>query len=95
MNANERAALAIIKRIARAGMLILAEHAQLAMGDDRVNEADIECALRSASACAYQPEDDKADWRVFGGADLDDRSLVCCVNITDEDTLVVVVTVYR
>lgn len=95
MNAAERMAFATIRRLARKDMIVIGEHAAVEMRADGVVYADVVNALLGAKACAGQPEEEKADWRVFGGVDHDDRSLVCCVNITDEATLVVVVTVYR
>lgn len=86
---NDAEALAEIRRLARLARVVITPHARKRMIERFATEQDVYKALRTATAAVRQEE--RGNWRVAGGVDLDgdDLTLIC-----DLDNDVVVVTVF-
>ena len=86
---NDAKALAEIKRLARSNRIRITSHARRRMDERGATERDIRKALLTATAAVHQ--DDRRNWRVDGGMDIDgdDLMLIC-----DIEANVIVVTLF-
>jgi hypothetical protein len=86
---NDAKALAKIQRLARFDRIVITAHAGRRMDERGATERDIRKALLTATAAVYQ--DDRENWRLDGGVDIDgdDLMLIC-----DIDAYVIVVTLF-
>ena len=86
---NDAEALAEIKRLARFDQIVITSHARRRMNERGVTERDLRRALQTATTASYQ--DDRENWRVDGGTDIDgdDLMLICDLGVD-----VIVVTLF-
>lgn len=87
--ANDAETLAEIQRLARRDRVVMTAHASQRMRERGATPRDIRRALLTATSAIYQ--DDRDNWRLDGGMDMDgdDLMLIC-----DLEADVIVVTLF-
>jgi hypothetical protein len=83
---NDAKALAKIKRFARLDRIVITSHACRRMEERGATERDIRKALLTATAAIHQ--EDRDNWRVDGGVDIDGDDLMLICDL-EEDVIVV------
>ncbi len=86
---NDAKALSKIQRFARRDRIVITTHARRRMEERGATERDIRKALLTATAAV--PQDDRDNWRVDGGVDIDGDDLMLICDLEDD---VVVVTLF-